>query len=141
MGTTNRVIFGLLAAVTLSFTGCATDPDYYEGEVVPTRPVGKPGLNTDEPSTLTGSTGNTDLNPGINETKLPGVDPTPVRYDGRTEWAEELVVGDREYVYIHNPDYDIGVDHIDVIDESGATVQQFDTKIDVTQVDSTVVRR
>ena len=69
----NIVIVGLLAGLSLA-VGCATDEDYYEGEIVPTRPISKPSLDPNQPAELTGSTAPTGV-PGINESKQPGVAP------------------------------------------------------------------
>jgi hypothetical protein len=140
MGNTKNVILGILAAATLFATGCATDEDYYEGEIVPTRPNKKPSLNPSQPSELTGSQEQGDI-PGINQSKLPGTAEVVNHGDGRIEWANTINLDGEEYTELHNPNYGTGIDHVDVIDQSGETVSHYDTKITADRVQTNVIPR
>ncbi len=139
MGLT-KCVFGLLAVVTLSLSGCATDPDYYEGEVVPTRPYKKPSLDPNQPAELTGTGQQSDI-PGLNESKILGVDPVVEHLDGRTQWANELSMGGEPYTELHDLNHGTGVDHVTILDQNGEPVRQYDTKFDAVQVDSNVQPR
>ena len=115
----NIVIVGLLAGLSLA-VGCATDEDYYEGEVVPTRPISKPSLDPSQPAELTGSTtpAPNDL-PTINEAKQPGVDPKRDFYiDGRVGTAEDVIRNGELITVVTYPGFG-AADYIEILDENG----------------------
>lgn len=113
----NIVIVGLLAGLTLA-VGCATDEDYYEGEVIPTRPISKPSLDPTQPAELTGSSSQSDI-PGINESKQPGIAPQRDYYiDGRVGYAEDIVRNDEVITVVTYPGFGAG-DYVEILDENG----------------------
>lgn len=128
----NKLVVVLLGAVALA--ACATEPDYYEGELVPTRPIRKPSLDPSTPAELGGGQGASDL-PTIFEGKKMGDQIfTGDHLDGRIQWAEEIDNNDRAWTYFHDVNADTGIDTVTVIDEFGATQRTFTTRYDAIPV-------
>jgi hypothetical protein len=128
----NKLVVLFLGA--LSLAACATEPDYYEGEIVHTRPIKKPSLDPNTPSELTGTGEPSDI-PAINESKIMGQQSFDGgdRFDGRIAWAEEIEKNDLSYTYLHDVDGWNGVDNVTIIDEQGNTVGSYQTKYDPTR--------
>jgi hypothetical protein len=127
----NKLVVGLVGAVlaAVAFTGCATEPDYYEGELVPTRPIRKPSLDPSTPSELGGGGQQSDI-PTIIEGKKMGQQDfgTPDHLDGRIAWAEEVSMNDNSFTYLHDVDSWTGVDEVTIVDEYGAEIGRFTTR-------------
>lgn len=135
----NKLVVLLLGA--LSLAACATEPDYYEGEIVPSRPIRKPSLDPSTPSELTGG-GEASETPSIFEGKKMGQQSfdSGDHLDGRIAWAEEVEKNDLSYTYLHDVDSWTGIDSVTVIDEYGAEIGRFDTKYDATRSNVSIVK-
>jgi hypothetical protein len=123
----NKLVVILLGALT--FAACATEPDYYEGEIVPTRPIRKPSIDPNTPSELGGGGQASDI-PGIFEGKKMGQTDfgTGEHLDGRIAWAEEVTKNDSSFTYLHDVDSWTGVDSVTIVDEYGAELGRFTTR-------------
>jgi hypothetical protein len=128
----NKLVVVLLSAVTLA--ACATEPDYYEGEIAPTRPIRKPSLDPSTPAELGGGQGASDT-PSIFEGKQLGDRIfSGDHLDGRIQWAEDIDNQDHAYTYLHDVDSWTGVDTVTVVDEYGAAVRTFTTRYNAVPV-------
>jgi hypothetical protein len=124
----NKLVVILLGALT--FAACATEPDYYEGEIVPTRPIRKPSLDPSTPAELGGG-GQASEIPAIFEGKKMGqTDFSGDHLDGRITWAEDVMKNDVSYTYLHDVDSWNGVDSVTVLDQFGAEIGRFSTRYD-----------
>jgi hypothetical protein len=123
----NKLVVILLGALT--FAACATEPDYYEGDIVPTRPIRKPSLDPSTPAELGGGGQQTE-NPQIFEGKKMGQTDfgSADHLDGRIAWAEEVSNNDVSFTYLHDVDSWTGVDSVTVVDEYGAEIGRFTTR-------------
>jgi hypothetical protein len=128
----NKLVVLFLGA--LSLAACATEPDYYEGEVVHTRPIRKPSLDPSTPSELTGTGHASDI-PTIFEGKKMGQQSfdSGDHLDGRVAWAEEIQKNDLSYTYLHDVDSWTGIDSVTVLDEYGNETGRFQTKVEATR--------
>jgi hypothetical protein len=127
----NKLVVILVGAVlgAVSLSGCATETDYYEGEIVPTRPIRKPSLDPNTPVELGGGGQQTE-NPPIFEGKQMGQQDfsSGEHMDGRIAWAEEITKNDVSFTYLHDVDSWTGVDSVTVVDEYGAEIGRFTTR-------------
>lgn len=135
----NKLVVLLLGA--LSLAACATEPDYYEGEIVPTRPITKPSLDPSAPAELTGNSEPSDV-PSIFEGKKMGQQTfdSGDHVDGRVAWAEEIVKNDLSYTYLHDVDSWTGIDSVTIVDEFGAEIGRFEMKYDATRSNVSLVK-
>jgi hypothetical protein len=109
----------LFAAVTLS--ACADEPDYYTGELVPTRPDRKPSLDPTTPAGLTGGQNTSQYqNPPINQEVLPTSLQFDHSSDGRITWADNITTSDGlTQTQLHSLNSGTGIDDVTVLDELG----------------------
>lgn len=135
----NKLVVLLLGA--LSIAACATEPDYYEGEIVPTRPNRKPSLDPSTPAELTGGS-EAGAVPAIFEGKKMGqqVFDNGDPIDGRIAWAEEIVKNDLSYTYLHDVDSWTGIDSVTIVDEYGSEIGRYETKYDPTRSNISLVK-
>jgi hypothetical protein len=122
----NKLVVILLGALT--FAACATEPDYYEGELVPTRPIRKPSLDPSTPAELGGGGQASDTPTIVEGKKMGQQDFGGDHLDGRITWAEDITMNDVSYTYLHDVDSWTGVDSVTVVDEFGAELSRFETR-------------
>lgn len=131
-----HIAFALLAAAALSFTACADDTDYYEGEIVPTRPIRKPSLDPNTPSGLTGGQNTSQYqDPPINEEILPTQLQFDHSSDGRISWADNITTSDGvTQTQLHSLNQGTGIDTVTVLDELGNEQYNFQLKYTADQL-------
>jgi hypothetical protein len=123
----NKLVVILLGALT--FAACATEPDYYEGELVPTRPIHKPSLDPNTPVELGGGGPASDI-PSIFEGKKMGqTEFSGDHLDGRIAWAEDISINDVSITHLHDFDSWTGIDSVTIIDEYGSEIGRFETRV------------